>query len=395
MSFSSRIARKFMFSSKEIGPSRFTGSIAIIGIAIGTMAMVLSISVLNGFESRIIEKIIGFEGDIKLSGNIDFKNNINNLRSIDNIDDYLLYKERKGLILSKDNTTRMINLKSLEINKLRAFYKINLNEVIDSDLPIVIIGKTTASRLNLKIGDEIRVMSPLDQNLVWGLPRQIKSVVGGIFNVKVLDFNDRVAFISSEIGNKLFARKNNFDGVDIKIIESSDPSNVKKSIIELIPNSKVETWKELHSKLFSAMKLERIGSLIVLSLIVLVGCFNLSTTLMLITIQKIKQFGILSALGATKKIIRDIVIRQGVFTGSIGIVLGFIVGFSALLIQNLFGVIKLPDDIYFTSHLPMIIYFSDFLIITLVASGMVLLSSIIAAKRSELISTSNSIVLEK
>ena len=170
---------------------------------------------------------------------------------------------------------------------------------------------------------------------------------------------------------------------------------MKKSIIELIPNSKVETWKELHSKLFSAMKLERIGSLIVLSLIVLVGCFNLSTTLMLITIQKIKQFGILSALGATKKIIRDIIIRQGVFTGSIGIVLGFIVGFSAVLIQNLFGVIKLPDDIYFTSHLPMIIYFSDFLIITLVASGMVLLSSIIAAKRTDLISTSNSIVLEK
>ena len=395
MSFSSIIARKFMFSRKEVGPTRFTGSIAIIGIAIGTMAMVLSISVLNGFESRIVEKIIGFEGDIKLTGNIDYEKKIDNLKSIDQIDDYLLYKERKGLILGKENSTRMISLKSLDINKLRAFYEINLNEVIDSDLPIVIIGKTTASRLNLRAGDEIKLMSPLDQNLVWGLPRQVKCTIGAIFDVQVLDFNDRVAFISSEVGDKLFTRKNNFDGVDIKIVEGSEPNNVKKSIIELIPNSKVETWKELHSKLFSAMKLERIGSLIVLSLIVLVGCFNLSTTLMLITIQKIKQFGILSALGATKKIIRDIVIRQGVFTGSIGIVLGFIVGFSAVLIQNLFGVIKLPDDIYFTSHLPMIIYFSDFLIITLVASGMVLLSSIIAAKRTELISTSNSIVLEK
>ena len=134
-----------MFSRKEVGPTRFTGSIAIIGIAIGTMAMVLSISVLNGFESRIVEKIIGFEGDIKLTGDIDYEKKIDNLKSIDQIDDYLLYKERKGLILGKENNTRMISLKSLDINKLRAFYEINLNEVIDSDLPIVIIGITTAS----------------------------------------------------------------------------------------------------------------------------------------------------------------------------------------------------------------------------------------------------------
>ena len=187
MSFSSIIARKFMFSRKEVGPTRFTGSIAIIGIAIGTMAMVLSISVLNGFESRIVEKIIGFEGDIKLTGNIDYEKKIDNLKSIDQIDDYLLYKERKGLILGKENRTRMISLKSLDINKLRAFYEINLNEVIDSDLPIVIIGKTTASRLNLGTGDEIKLMSPLDQNLVWGLPRQVKCVIGGIFDVQVLD----------------------------------------------------------------------------------------------------------------------------------------------------------------------------------------------------------------
>ena len=101
-----------MFSHKEAGPTRFTGSIAIIGIAIGTMAMVLSISVLNGFESRIVEKIIGFEGDIKLTGNIDYEKKIDNLKSIDQIDDYLLYKERKGLILGKENSTRKISLKS-------------------------------------------------------------------------------------------------------------------------------------------------------------------------------------------------------------------------------------------------------------------------------------------
>jgi len=395
MSFSSLIARKFMFSRKEVGPSRFTGSIAIIGIAVGTMAMILSVSVLNGFESRIIEKIIGFEGDVKVSGDIDYEKNINNLYSIDNVEDFLLYKERKGLILGKDSIARMITIKSVDIDKIKNFYDINLEDIIVSDLPVIVLGKTTASRLNLNIGDEVKIMSPLDQNAIWGFPRQVKSIVGGIFDVQVLDFNDRVAFIPSEIGKKLFIRKNNYDGIDIKIKEDSNPNIVKKSIKEIIPNSKTETWKELHSKLFSAMKLERIGSLIVLSLIVLVGCFNLSTTLMLITIQKIKQFGILSALGATKKIIRDIIIRQGIFTGSIGIILGLTIGLSAVLIQNIFGIIKLPGDIYFTSKLPMIIYFSDFILIALIALTMVSLSSVIAARRTSSISAKNTIVLEK
>ena len=395
MSFSSLIARKFMFSRKEVGPSRFTGSIAIIGIAVGTMAMILSVSVLNGFESRIIEKIIGFEGDVKVSGDIDYEKNINNLYSIDNVEDFLLYKERKGLILGKDSIARMITMKSVDIDKIKNFYDIKLEDIIVSDLPVIVLGKTTASRLNLNIGDEVKIMSPLDQNAIWGFPRQVKSIVGGIFDVQVLDFNDRVAFIPSEIGKKLFIRKNNYDGIDIKIKEDSNPNIVKKSIKEIIPNSKTETWKELHSKLFSAMKLERIGSLIVLSLIVLVGCFNLSTTLMLITIQKIKQFGILSALGATKKIIRDIIIRQGIFTGSIGIILGLTIGLSAVLIQNIFGIIKLPGDIYFTSKLPMIIYFSDFILIALIALIMVSLSSVIAARRTSSISAKNTIVLEK
>ena len=143
------------------------------------------------------------------------------------------------------------------------------------------------------------------------------------------------------------------------------------------------------------MKLERIGSLIVLSLIVLVGCFNLSTTLMLITIQKIKQYGILSTLGATKNMIRNIIIKQGVFTGTIGISIGITLGLVFVIIQSIFGLIKLPGDIYFTSYLPMVFYFYDFLLILLISFTMVLFSSMIAAKRTNLETVKNSLTLEK
>ena len=395
MNFTSKIAKNFMFTRKEAGPIRITGLISIIGIAGGTMAMGLSVSVLNGFESRIVDKVIGFEGDIKLRGDFKYEDSLERLTNIKGVDQILPYIDRVGLMIANDNSTRMIKFKSIDLNKIENFYDINIGVIDNHYQPKIVIGKTTASRMNLRVGDELKIMSPLDQNTILGFPKQVRVVVGGIFNIQVLDFNDKIAFIEKEIGKRLFLRKNEYDGIDIRIKKESSLNDTKSDINSLFPDIILETWKDLHSNLFSAMKLERIGSLIVLSLIVLVGCFNLSTTLMLVAIQKIKQYGILSALGATKNMIRSIIIKQGVLTGTIGISIGITLGLFLVIIQNIFGVIKLPGDIYFTSHLPMVFYFSDFLLILLISTTMVLFSSMIAARRTNLATVKNSLTLEK
>ena len=395
MNFTSKIAKNFMFTRKEAGPIRITGLISIIGIAVGTMAMVLSVSVLNGFESRIVDKVIGFEGDIKLRGDFKYEDSLERLTNIKGVDQILPYIDRVGLMIANDNSTRMIKFKSIDLNKIENFYDINIGVIDNHYQPKIVIGKTTASRMNLRVGDELKIMSPLDQNTILGFPKQVRVVVGGIFNIQVLDFNDKIAFIEKEVGRRLFLRKNEYDGIDIRIKKESSLNDTKSDINSLFPDINLETWKDLHTNLFSAMKLERIGSLIVLSLIVLVGCFNLSTTLMLVAIQKIKQYGILSALGATKNMIRSIIIKQGVLTGTIGISIGITLGLFLVIIQNIFGVIKLPGDIYFTSHLPMVFYFSDFLLILLISTTMVLFSSMIAARRTNLATVKNSLTLEK
>ena len=395
MNFTSKIAKNFMFTRKEAGPIRITGLISIIGIAVGTMAMVLSVSVLNGFESRIVDKVIGFEGDMKLRGDFKYEDSLERLTNISGVDQIIPYMDRVGLMIANDNYARMIKFKSIDLNKIENFYDINIGVIDNHYQPKIVIGKTTASRMNLRVGDELKIMSPLDQNTILGFPKQVRVVVGGIFNIQVLDFNDKIAFIEKEVGRRLFLRKNKYDGIDIRIKKESSLNDTKSDINSLFPDINLETWKDLHSNLFSAMKLERIGSLIVLSLIVLVGCFNLSTTLMLVAIQKIKQYGILSALGATKNMIRSIIIKQGVLTGTIGISIGITLGLFLVIIQNIFGVIKLPGDIYFTSHLPMVFYFSDFLLILLISTTMVLFSSMIAARRTNLATVKNSLTLEK
>ena len=395
MNFTSLIAKKFMFNSKHIGPSRLTGLIAVIGISLGTMAMVLSVSVLNGFESRIIEKIIGFEGDIKLSGEIEFNQSIQILSSIDEIDSFIPYTERVGLIINRENKSRMITFKSIETEMISTFYNIKFVEKTESDLPMIYLGRTTADRLNLRLGDLVKLMSPLDQNIVWGVPRSVKVIIGGIFDVQILDFNDKMIFIPHEVGKKLFLRKKGFDGIDIRLINEGDPSKVKKIIQKKVTNSHLETWSEIHNNLFSAMRLERIGSLVVLSLIVLVGCFNLTTTLMLITIQKIRHFGILTAIGASKNNIHNIIFKQGFFTGLIGIFFGLLMSLGFIIVQNIFGLIKLPEDIYFTTSLPMIINASDIIVISAINLFMIFISSLIASKRIDSFEIINSIVSDK
>tara|TARA_A100001037_G_scaffold111127_1_gene101467 strand:- start:1965 stop:3152 length:1188 start_codon:yes stop_codon:yes gene_type:complete len=395
MNFTSLIAKKFMFNSKHIGPSRLTGLIAVIGISLGTMAMVLSVSVLNGFESRIIEKIIGFEGDIKLSGEIEFNQSIQILSSIDEIDSFIPYTERVGLIINRENKSRMITFKSIETEMISTFYNIKFVEKTESDLPMIYLGRTTADRLNLRLGDLVKLMSPLDQNIVWGVPRSVKVIIGGIFDVQILDFNDKMIFIPHEVGKKLFLRKKGFDGIDIRLINEGDPSKVKKIIQKKVTNSHLETWSEIHNNLFSAMRLERIGSLVVLSLIVLVGCFNLTTTLMLITIQKIRHFGILTAIGASKNNIHNIIFKQGFFTGLIGIFFGFLFSLGFIIVQNIFGLIKLPEDIYFTTSLPMIINASDLIVISAITLFMIFISSLIASKRIDSFKIINSIFSDK
>ena len=384
-----------MLGGKGSGPSRLTGWISIIGLAIGCMAMILSISILNGFESRVINKIIGFEGDIRVANVSNWNNLDSYISSLSDVKSSISFQERKGLLIGRNDSQRMIELKSLDIDKISEFYDLNIKQVKSSSLPQVFLGEMTARRLNLNLGDAVRLLSPIDNGSAWGLPIQAQCVVGGIFSIQVLDLDDKVAFIPKKIGQKLFLRKDGPDGLDIRLHENSDIQMVVNMIKSNFPEATIKKWSDLHRELFNAMKFERFGALFVLSLIILVACFNLITTLILVAAQKIRQIGILQVMGCSKKSIRSIIMNQGLMIGSIGIFTGSFIAILFIIIQNNFGLIPLPEDIYFISFLPMDIYFYDIFTILSISFGMVILSVIIAAKRATMISTLEAVYLEK
>ena len=342
-----------MLGGSGSGPSRINGWVSIIGMIIGTFAILISLSVMNGFEERVIAKLIGFEGDIRITSNsnTNLEGIFNQIRSHSSIDKALLYKERIGMILAKDDSKRIVTFKSIDIENLDSFYNIDfINKGFSISKDGIAIGYLLAQRLNVDVGDPLMIMSPIDQSNSFGLPILINVKVGKIFNSQVLDFDDRIVFISKEMGDRIFLRKKSYDGIDIRLNDKEELPSVILKMQNDYKNVSVYSWEDLHEALITAMRLERLGALAVLCLIILVSSFNLISTLVLVIIQKVRQIGILRAIGANNKHIRKIIITQGMLIGGIGAFIGILASLLLITIQNVYGIISIPSDIYFISQ---------------------------------------------
>ena len=398
MKFQFLIAKKFMLGGSGSGPSRLNGWVSIIGMIIGTFAILISLSVMNGFEERVIKKLIGFEGDIRISPNVN--TNLEDIFSQINInpsiDEALLFKERIGIILANDDSKRVVTFKSIDMTLLSSFYDIAFTKK-DSNISDtgIAIGYLLAQRLNVDIGDQITIMSPIDQSNLFGLPILIDVKVSKIFNSQVLDFDDRIVFISNEVGDRIFLRKKTYDGIDIRLKSRKELSRVKLELQNYYKNSSVHSWEDLHASLISAMRLERLGALTVLCLIILVSSFNLISTLVLVIMQKVRQIGILRAIGATNIDIKKIIITQGILIGGFGALIGIIASYLLIIIQNSYGIIPIPSDIYFISQLPMMLKPNDIFMVALISLLFIVFSSLLASRQAIIIGIRKSLQWEK
>ena len=399
MKFSTYIAKRFMLGGKGAGTSRFTGWIAIIGMVIGCFALIISIAVLNGFELQVAEKIIGFEGDLRISKISPGKDQetYSYIKSNKNISQAVPFMERKGIVLTKDNNVRMVSFKAVPFDKINEFYNLGLDSIVlNNNIPQIFIGSLLAERINVMVGDNIKLMSPIDSPIQVGLPRILNAEIAGIFKIDVLDYDDRIVFIPLKYGKQLFLRKKTVDGYDTRLINRNNIEDVKKELlVQFGEEIRIESWENIHQGLFNAMRMERIGAIIVLSLIILVAAFNLTSTLVLVTYQKIREIGILRTLGTSTIVIKKIIIKQGIIIGGIGAVVGLVLSIGIVVLQNYFGFVPLPQNIYAFNKLPMVLTIWDIILVPFIAFLLIILASFIAAKRAMLIEPKEAVHLEK
>jgi len=368
------ISKRFYNRSKVYG--KYLGILSMLGMGVGCFAIIISISVMNGFENIVHQKLKGFEGDIRVFQNIyDPK-----WEKIEGVKKIIPFMERK-IVLQANDVTRVVSMKAVDEEIMPEFYEIFLK----GEFPRageIILGQDLAYRLGTEIGHEVYASSPIDQTIGFTIPYKKRFKVSGVFSTKVLNYDDQIVFGTLGDGKMLFSRKKKIDGYDIKVDSNFSIEKIKKRINSMIrPESSAISWDEQNKSLVDAMKIERYATIIVLSLIFVVSTFNLISNLSLISIQKTKEIGILLSMGASKKSIQHIIMLLGIRRAGIGAFLGFFIGYIIINVQIQFSIIPLPTEVYFLDSLPMILYFNDIILVLSISFSFIFIASFISGKK--------------
>ena len=235
--------------------------------------------------------------------------------------------------------------------------------------PGIVIGRELAKSLHVYVGDELTLISPLgDLGPMGVLPRSRKFRVAAIFYSGMYEYDASHAYVKLEAAQDFFDLKQNVTGIEVKVDDAERVSEIRPAIESKVARSdlRIRDWKELNKNLFSALKLEKIATFIILSLAILVASFCIICTLLLMVTEKSKEIAILKSLGASDNAILKIFMSEGVMIGGIGTIFGVTTGLAATLGLKWFGV-RLDPDVYYVDKLPINVDGSEFFLVALAA----------------------------
>jgi lipoprotein-releasing system permease protein len=263
-------------------------------------------------------------------------------------------------------------LKGPDIKPYLSKLDADVNDVVipPDAFPGIVIGRELAKSLHVYVGDDLTLISPLgDLGPMGVLPRSRKFRVAAIFYSGMYEYDASHAYVKIDAAQDFFDLKQNVTGIEVKIDDAERVAEIRPGIEGLVKGRddlRVRDWKELNKNLFSALKLEKIATFIILSLAILVASFCIICTLLLMVTEKSKEIAILKSLGASDQAILKIFMTEGVMIGGIGTVFGVTTGLTVTSGLKWFGV-RLDPDVYYVDKLPINIEWSDFTMVAVAA----------------------------
>ena len=383
------ITFRFLKARKNDGFLNVISIFSFIGISLGVAVLIVVMSVMNGFRSELINKIVGFNSHITVKPyekKIELeKINNQNLKIISK--NLVLSNSGEGIIIKSEITKGIIfrgysreDFSKLEIVKNKNF--IGNRKSLSQNY--ISISKELSFILDVKIGDDITIMSPSGvETIIGNLPKQKTFTIISLFESGLIDFDNNVAFMNLSSLEEFFNLDQKERNLEIYL---KNPQNIEnqKSIVQKIFNEEfVYSWSDMNKSLFSALKVERNVMFIILTLIIIVAAFNIISGLTILVKNKTREIAILKSIGVLNKSIIKIFFLIGVIIGTSATIFGIILGvtFSMYVeklrqfISEVFNVSLFPEEIYFLSSMPseintasiIVISFCSILITTLVS----------------------------
>ncbi|MFL6733362.1 MAG: lipoprotein-releasing ABC transporter permease subunit [Sphingomicrobium sp.] len=365
------IARRYLLPGKGEGFIFLVAAISLGAVALGVAALIIVMSVMNGFRAELFDKIVGLNGHAVIQG---YEGRLNNWEQI-----AATARKTPGvtsavplitqpLMASANGRVEGVLVRGVRPEDLKST-KIITDNVKAGDINTVspgsgrvAIGSGLASMLGAGPGSEISLISPEGRSTVVGtVPRIVTYTVGAIFEVGVYDYDKSFVVMPMQDAQTLLMMGNQVGMIEV---QTADPDKVGEILAPLQPavqgRGVISDWRQMNSALFEALEIERVAMFVVLSLIVLVAVFNILSSLIMLVRAKTRDIAILRTMGASRRGLMKVFMTVGVTIGSLGIILGIILGAIFLFfrqgvvdaIQFLTGQNLWDPSVRFLSELP-------------------------------------------
>ena len=339
--------------------------IAVAGIAIGVAALIIVIGVMSGFDHDLREKIVGANAHVLVEQETGLKNysqlygKLEQMSDVTGATPYI----QASIFLEVPGRAESLMLRGVspetEGSVTRIDQYLPSGKIADLKDDEVIIGSQLASFYGYNQGDTIVVIAPASG--VAGKDWRIKLKVAKIFNSGMYEYDRNLIIVHLNKAQQIVHMPNDVvSGIGLKLKNPDDANKVKKQIYETEGfKYVVRTWMESSASFFAALALEKVTMFIILTLIVLVASFNIVSTLIVTVTSKVRDIGILMAIGASRGMIQMIFTIQGLVIGFMGVFWGFVLGVGLSLLLKKYHFIELPQDIYYIKFIPVLIKASD------------------------------------
>ena len=393
---------RFLFSKKTDGYISIFSWFSVIGIALGVSAIIVVMSVMNGFRTDLTKRLLGINSHLNIYSNSNFVNFesieiINNNLSKNEYENILSSIETNGLIINNDFSKGVL-IRGYEFidNKHYLFDSIIEGSYFEDVSNEIIIGDSLASSINVKVGDKIKLAIPKsDKTILGNIPRFKTLKIKGIFDFGMYEYDSNLIFIHADLARQLILLDNkNYNQLEIFLTDPENVEKLKYQIINIINDNNLNlfpvTWKDRNSSLINALKVEKNVMFLILTLIIFVASMNIISGLIIFVKEKNKDIGILKTFGISDFSILKIFFTIGILIGLIGATLGVLLGIIFTIniehiqkyLEELLNTKLFAEEIYYLSSLPSEINIKEILIVFITSILISIFSTIFPAIRS-------------
>jgi len=415
-----QIARRYLFSRKDVSLITVITGISVVGVTLGVAALIVVLSVMNGFYDLVRDLMVSIDPHVRIvsvsdEGLTEPDSLMREAMALPQVEQAAAYVEGKALLVPKGDTennevvlVRGVDTALLAQNEIVQETGLGSFDVAPrGGTPGIVIDRGLAQKLALlpasdnREGSTVGMLSPsaLERTLtqVLGGPPIRRFEVRGLFQVQAAVDRSRV-FVALEEAQRVFQMDGRVSGVELRLNDIEQADAVQATLQQrLAPERfRVRTWYDLQKSLYDVMRLEKWGASAILLLIVLVAAFNIIGSLTMVVIQKRSDVGVLQAMGVSRTNIRRIFMLEGMLIGAVGTGLGLVIGLGLTLIQQYFKLVPMAQaESFLINAYPVSIRWLDVTLIAGVAFGLCTLAALYPAVRAASIEPARAVQLDQ